>query len=143
MSIEVILTIVGLILTVVLYFTDKIINGSTKAARKYMLSKWCENKEKSLKLQQSIFYLANTYNGWNAIAIGDSPVTYKVFYDKLKERYEIEYSDQAYYALKTKKFSKFQIEEFTTKLKVQEENLYASQMGIDVLIQDFQNNPPV
>ena len=135
MSLEIILSIIAIGITVIFYFADKIINGSTRAAKRYMLLKWTETKDKSLKLQHTIIKYCSLNNRyWNSIALTDSPVTYKDLYNTLVEKYELEYSNSQFKALKKKNLSKFQIEEFTTKIKIQEDNLNFIQHALDLQI---------
>jgi len=137
MTLEIILSIIAIAITVIFYFADKIINGSTRSAKKYLLSKWLDNKSKNLKLQETIYQFVSSINGWDAKAFTDSNHTYLDFYTQLKQTYEVEYSDVQLNGLKKAKLSKFQIDEYIGKLKVQEDNLNLIQVSLESQVKKY------
>ncbi|MFL9843283.1 hypothetical protein [Flavobacterium rhizosphaerae] len=138
MSIELQWTIAGVLIPIIFYLVDKYLNASTRAAKKYLIYKWLENKKINKKLQNTIYEFAMKYDGWNYKSFTDSNLTYKDFYNNLKEKYDLEYSDVAYSVLKKMKLTKYQIDEFIAKLKIQEDNLNLLQNSIDVIIKKYE-----
>lgn len=129
----------SLLLTVALWIIDKIFFATKRATKKYLLHKWQETKEKSFKLQTTIFSFAEKCHGWQSMAYPEQGITYWDYYCILKETWEQEYSDSKFKILKKKRLSRYQIQEYIDKLRVQEDAINLSQTSLNVMIKQFEN----
>lgn len=123
----------GILIPIILYFLAK----KNWGQKKYLLSKFDQNKEKVRLYTIDLRKLLSYNNAWNSIMFKEQNITYKEFLEVMEEKYNVEYSNEQSKALRNKKLSKFEIEEYISKLKVQEDSLNLMRQELDLLIKKF------
>jgi len=118
-----------IIVPIVLFFANK-----PRGRKKYILAKFSHNKSIIHGITIDMRKLLVETNAWNSILFKDSNTTYREYLEVLEEKYDVEYSNSQFNALKKKKLSSHEIIEYIQKLKIQEDSLNEMRINLDLVI---------
>lgn len=119
----------GIVVPLTLFFANK-----QWGKKKYLLSKFSHNKSIIHGITVDMRKLLVETNAWNSILFKDSNTTYREYLEVLEEKYDVEYSNSQFNALKKKRLSSHEIIEYTQKLKIQEDSLNEMRINLDLVI---------
>jgi len=135
-NLEMIITISsGILVPIALFIANR-----QWGRKKYVLIKFNHNKTIIYGIIRDMRKLLLETNAWNSILLKDTNTTYREYLEVLEERYEIEYSDLEFRALKKKKLSIHQLTEYVEKLKIQEDSLNQMRINLDLIIKKVEIN---
>jgi lipopolysaccharide export LptBFGC system permease protein LptF len=123
--------ITGLITAILFFLIDKNLLPDTIIARKSILHKLENNKQKELQLQAELESIVAIHDAWSFTAFPDSDVTFAEYIGLLKEKSSIEYSESEFEKLKKGDLNRKELVEYSYRLKNQEEAAVALQADID------------
>lgn len=123
----------SLLLVIFLVYSFFFRNNGKTEKRSYYLKRFLRNKEQSLRHIKEVESLAVQQNIMNSSAFPDKEVTFSEYLDRLKSKYESDYSDSSYKILKRNKLSHSQKQEYTKQLMEQSEDLYLMEVDLGIL----------
>ncbi|MEQ6119677.1 hypothetical protein [Reichenbachiella sp. MALMAid0571] len=123
----------GIVIPIVLFLLSKDYFGQKFRQKKYLLSKFLENKQKIEHFTTSLEHLLQTNNSPESKIFPNSDITYLEYLNVMKLKYESEYSSLQYSLLKKKKLSKLELQEYIEKLKIQEDSLNKLILNLDLI----------
>ena len=126
--------LVGSLLLVVflvyVFFFKK--NGEIEK-KSYYLKRFLRNKEQSLRHIKEVESLVVLNDVWSSKAFPNKELIFSEYLDRLKTKYEKDYSDSSYKILKRNKLSHSQKQEYTKQLMEQSEDLYLMEVDLGIL----------
>lgn len=130
MNLENWIAIAAIIVTVLIFVLTYSLNKKTRSKKRYFLEKFQENKSIIKQFIKDLEHFLMINSAWKSKAFPDNEMTYLEFLKLMKSNYEKEYSDLQYKALKKKKLSELQLDDYTKKLEQQQENLNKLRMDL-------------
>lgn len=119
----------GILIPVALYLANR-----QWGRKKYLITKFSHNKAIIHKIILDMRKLLLETNAWNSILFQDTNITYREYLEVLEEKYEVEYSDIEFKALKKKRLSSHELTEYTQKIIIQEDSLNEMRINLDLVI---------
>lgn len=125
----------GILVPFALYFANR-----QWGRKKYLLTKFTHNKAIIYRITQDMRKLLLETNAWNSTLFKDDNTTYREYLEVLEDKYEVEYSDSQFKALKKKRLSSHELTEYIQKLVIQEDNLNQVRINLDLVIKKMKIN---
>lgn len=117
--------LIGLMAAFIFFLIDKNLLPGTLIAKKQIVQRFENNKEKDIQLRVEFENIVSRYNAWSLNAFPDSDVTYEEYIDLLNQKSGMEYADAEFESLKSKRLNSRETADYLEKIKGQEDALDA------------------